>query len=104
MKIKKKTIALCIYFGLLILPIYWMINMSLRTNADILGNFSLYPVDMTFKNYIKIFTDPTWYMAYINAIIYVCMNTVMSLAFALPAAYAFSRYKFWVTVRCFSGC
>jgi glycerol transport system permease protein len=46
-----------------------------------------------FKNYIKIFTDPTWYTAYINAIIYVSMNTVMSLAFALPAAYAFSRYK-----------
>ena len=34
MKIQKRTIALCIYFGLLILPIYWMINMSLRTNAD----------------------------------------------------------------------
>jgi predicted small integral membrane protein len=26
--------------------------------------------------------------------IYVSMNTIMSLAFALPAAYAFSRYKF----------
>ena len=49
---------------------------------------------MTFVNYIKIFTDPSWYMAYINAMIYVCMNTAMSLAFALPAAYAFSRYKF----------
>lgn len=94
MKIRKRTIALCIYFGLLILPIYWMLNMSLRTNADILGNFALYPADITFQNYIKIFTDPTWYTAYINAMIYVGMNTVMSLAFALPAAYAFSRYKF----------
>ena len=94
MKIQKRTIALCIYFGLLILPIYWMLNMSLRTNADILANFALYPADMTFVNYIKIFTDPTWYMAYVNAIIYVGMNTAMSLAFALPAAYAFSRYRF----------
>ena len=94
MKTNKRTIALCIYFGLLILPIYWMINMSLRTNADILSDFALYPADLTFKNYIKIFTDPTWYMAYVNAIIYVCMNTVLSLAFALPAAYAFSRYRF----------
>ncbi len=94
MKIKKRTIALCIYFGFLILPIYWMLNMSLRTNADILANFALYPVDLTFKNYINIFTDPSWYMAYVNALIYVCMNTAMSLAFALPAAYAFSRYKF----------
>ena len=94
MKIQKRTIALCIYFGFLILPIYWMLNMSLRTNADILANFALYPADLTLKNYIKIFTDPTWYNAYINAIIYVCMNTAMSLVFALPAAYAFSRYKF----------
>ena len=94
MKIQKRTIALCIYFGFLILPIYWMLNMSLRTNADILANFALYPADLTFVNYIKIFTDPSWYMAYINAMIYVGMNTAMSLAFALPAAYAFSRYKF----------
>ena len=94
MKIQKRTIALCIYFAFLILPIYWMLNMSLRTNADILANFALYPADLTFVNYIKIFTDPSWYMAYINALIYVVMNTAMSLAFALPAAYAFSRYNF----------
>lgn len=94
MRIQKRTIALCIYFGLLILPIYWMVNMSLRTNADILANFALFPVDMTFHNYINIFTDHTWYMAYVHAIIYVCMNTLMSLFFALPAAYAFSRYRF----------
>jgi glycerol transport system permease protein len=36
----------------------------------------------------------TWYSGYINAMIYVSLNTIMSLAFALPAAYAFSRYKF----------
>ena len=94
MKIQKRTIALCIYFGFLFLPIYWMLNMSLRTNADILGNFALYPADMTFHNYINIFTDHTWYLAYIHAIRYVSYNTVLSLAFALPAAYAFSRYKF----------
>jgi glycerol transport system permease protein len=68
--------------------------MSLRTNADILGNFALYPADMTFHNYIHIFTDHTWYLAYVHAIRYVVYNTVLSLAFALPAAYAFSRYKF----------
>ena len=94
MKIKKRTIALLLYFLFLILPIYWMLNMSLRTNADILANFTLFPVDISFHNYIHIFTDNTWYMAYVHAIIYVCMNTVMSLAFALPAAYAFSRYRF----------
>ena len=35
-----------------------------------------------------------WYSGYINSIIYVAMNTVMSVVIALPAAYAFSRYRF----------
>jgi glycerol transport system permease protein len=41
-----------------------------------------------------IFTDPSWYWGYINSIIYVVMNTVFSVLVALPAAYAFSRYRF----------
>ena len=88
------TVALVVYLFLLLLPIYWMLNMSLRTNADILTNFSLIPWDLTLANYTKIFTDPSWYSGYINSIIYVSMNTVISLTVALPAAYAFSRYRF----------
>ena len=91
---KKRTICLILYFVLLMLPIYWMLNMSLRTNADILSVFCLYPRHLTFENYIKIFSDASWYSGYINSIIYVTMNTAISLATALPAAYAFSRYKF----------
>ena len=94
MKGKSKTIGLFIYIFLIFLPIYWMINMSLRTNADILGTLTLYPVDPTFANYIKIFTDSSWYSGYINSIIYVTMNVLISLTVALPAAYAFSRYRF----------
>lgn len=94
MKLKKKTIGLAIYFGLVALPIYWMLNMSLRTNASILGSFVLFPFDATLRNYIKIFTDASWYMGYVNSIIYVTINTLISLSVALPAAYAFSRYRF----------
>ncbi|OGP89834.1 MAG: sugar ABC transporter permease [Deltaproteobacteria bacterium RBG_19FT_COMBO_43_11] len=94
MKGKSKTIGLFIYIFLIFLPIYWMINMSLRTNADILGTLTLYPVDPTFANYIKIFTDSSWYSGYINSMIYVTMNVLISLTVALPAAYAFSRYRF----------
>jgi glycerol transport system permease protein len=92
--VKKRTIVLIFYFVLLMLPIYWMLNMSLRTNADILGGFALYPHDPTLENFVKIFTDPSWYSGYINSIIYVTLNTLISLTTALPAAYAFSRYRF----------
>jgi glycerol transport system permease protein len=83
-----------IYIVILMLPIYWLVNMSFKTTAEIINTFSLYPRQFTLENYTKIFTDPTWYMGYVNSIIYVTLNTVISVAAALPAAYAFSRYRF----------
>ncbi len=94
MKFQKRTIGIIIYFILLMLPIYWMLNMSLRTNADILSVFTFYPKNPTFANYIKIFTDESWYSGYLNSFYYVSMNVAISLITALPAAYAFSRYTF----------
>ena len=49
-----------IYIFFLMLPIYWLLNMSFKTTNEILGTFSLFPINFTFENYIKIFTDPTW--------------------------------------------
>ena len=83
-----------IYITFLMLPIYWLLNMSFKTTNEILGGFSLYPQNFTLENYVVIFTDPTWYNGYINSIIYVVMNTIISVTVALPAAYAFSRYRF----------
>ena len=94
MRISAGKIGLIFYMLLLLLPIYWMLNMSLRENAAILTEFALYPTHPTFANYTKIFSDPSWYWGYINSMIYVGMNTVISLVVALPAAYAFSRYSF----------
>ncbi len=94
MKIRKRYFVLTLYLVVLFLPIYWMLNMSLRTNAEILGSLAMYPEHPTLENYMKIFGDPSWYSGYINSIIYVTMNMVISLVTALPAAYAFSRFRF----------
>lgn len=76
------------------LPIYWIVRMSLMTPANVLSRPDFLPVDPTLDNYRTIFSDPSWYMSFVNQITYVCLNTVISLAVALPAAYAFSRYRF----------
>jgi len=94
MKFSKSTFVMLLYIIFLMMPIYWLFNMSLKTNQEILSGFSLWPQDITFDNYITIFTDPSWYGGYINSIIYVVMNTLISVFVALPAAYAFSRYRF----------
>jgi glycerol transport system permease protein len=83
-----------LYVLFLMVPIYWLLNMSFKSTNEILGSFTLFPRDFTLVNYRKIFTDPTWYGGYLNSLGYVVMNTVLSVATALPAAYAFSRYRF----------
>jgi glycerol transport system permease protein len=85
---------MAVYFVLLMLPIYWMIMMSLRPNEEILSSFAWYPRHPTLENYRTIFTDPSWYRGYINSMIYTGLNTIFTLVVALPAAYAFSRYRF----------
>ena len=94
LRLKGSTVVMTLYLLFLMLPLYWLLNMSLKTNTEILNSFTLWPRDLTFGNYVVILTDPSWYMGYVNSMIYVVMNTVISLAVALPAAYAFSRYHF----------
>ena len=89
-----KWVAPLLYIVFLMLPIYWLLNMSFKTTNEILGAFSLWPQDFTLANYKKIFTDSTWYTGYINSLTYVVINTAISVTAALPAAYAFSRYQF----------
>ncbi|MDD9742053.1 MAG: carbohydrate ABC transporter permease [Marinovum algicola] len=87
-------IVMTLYLLFMLLPIYWLLNMSLKTNSEILNTFTLWPRNLTLANYQTILTDPAWYLGYVNSIIYVTINTVISLVVALPAAYAFSRYHF----------
>ena len=93
-RVKGSTVVMALYLLFLMLPIYWLLNMSLKTNTEIVSAFTLWPESPTLDNYKTILTDPAWYSGYINSLIYVVMNTVISLAVALPAAYAFSRYNF----------
>jgi glycerol transport system permease protein len=89
-----KWLVPALYIAFLMLPIYWLLCMSFKTTNEILGGFTLWPHNFTFENYRKVLTERTWYMGYVNSLIYVGINTVLSVSVALPAAYAFSRYRF----------
>ncbi|MEZ5798122.1 MAG: carbohydrate ABC transporter permease [Paracoccaceae bacterium] len=94
MPLRSSPFVMALYLLFLLVPIYWLVNMSFKTNTEITSTFTLFPTSFTLRNYVTILTDPSWYMGYVNSIIYVTMNVVISLLVALPAAYAFSRYSF----------
>lgn len=78
----------------LMLPLYWLLTVALRSNADTLGRFEFIPAAPTIANFVEIFNNPVWLQAFANSLTYVGINSVLSLSVAIPAAYVFSRYRF----------
>jgi glycerol transport system permease protein len=89
-----RRLILIAYLVFLMVPIYWLINMSFKTNTEITTTMSVVPLAPTLKNYAEIFTNSTWYHGFQFSLTYVVLNTLISVGVALPAAYAFSRYHF----------
>jgi glycerol transport system permease protein len=92
-----------IYVAALMTPVYWLVTMSFKTNGEIAGRLTLFPEAPTLAQYAVILSDPAWYLGYVNALIYVCLNVVISVAVAIPAAYAFSRHNFFGHRQLFFG-
>ncbi len=86
--------SLHLYCLFLLAPLYWLASMAVKRNRDILGGLELVPGSPTLANFAEIFTNPAWYGAFLNSLSYVSINSLLSISIALPAAYAFSRYRF----------
>jgi glycerol transport system permease protein len=84
-----------VYTALLLVPVWWLIVLSFKSNKEIMSGFTLIPQAPTLQNYALILTDPDWYWGYLNALIYVLMNVTIAIVVAIPAAYAFSRFAFF---------
>ena len=78
MKRKHSRLLLALYLAFTLAPIYWMVHMSLRSNLAITSTFAWLPESLSFANYATIFTDPAWYGGYVNSIIYVVLNTILT--------------------------
>ncbi len=91
---RKFSLAPAIFVTFLMIPVYWLLIMSFKTNGEIFGGISFVPESPTLENYHLILSDPDWYLGYVNATIYALLNVIISVTVAVPAAYAFSRYRF----------
>lgn len=90
---KQLPFAALTYTVFLMLPLYWLVTMAFKSNGEIAGQLTWFPVALTFDHFRTIFTDGDWAEGYANAAIYVVMNVVISVGVAVPAAYAFSRFS-----------
>lgn len=76
-------------------PIYWMVTSSLKPTAEIFGSQTLFPKEMKFDAYTKLFTQNDIHVLsyFKNSMIISVGAMVGSVALATPAAYAIARKK-----------
>jgi multiple sugar transport system permease protein len=73
-------------------PFYWLINISLKTGADLSGN-SLYPPNPTLKNYESVLKNGDFLKALRNSAIISGVTTALAITIGSFAAYALARLK-----------
>jgi multiple sugar transport system permease protein len=74
-------------------PFYWLINLSLKTGAD-LSESSLIPPNPTLKNYESIFNNGDFTRALLNSAIIAVVTTTLAIVVGSFCAYALARLRF----------
>lgn len=78
-----------------LLPILYAFSVSLNAqNTLVDSNFSFIPRDFTLANYKALLWDKPILLWLKNSLLLAISTLVISLGVAIPAAYAFSRYRF----------
>jgi multiple sugar transport system permease protein len=73
-------------------PFYWLVNISLKTGAD-LSNSDLFPPNPSLENYKSIFKNDDFTRALANSAIVSLVTTVIGIVVGSFAAYALARLR-----------
>lgn len=76
-----------------IVPILWEILTSFKTNEAVY-NLNYIPRDPTLSSYYQVLIGESYWKAVLNTILISTTTTVVVITLAVPAGYAFSRYRF----------
>lgn len=89
------AVAAVVLFALLLLtayPIYFVLIASVSNPSLVnMGEVVLWPKEVTWEGYRKVFEYKPLWIGYRNTIFYVVIHTVMAVAFRMMAGYAMSR-------------
>jgi arabinogalactan oligomer/maltooligosaccharide transport system permease protein len=85
-------ILICVLW---IFPFFYLILQSLRGESTGVVVY-IFPKQLTFDNYIKLFTDATWQFGtwYLNTVIIAIFTSLIQTIIVLLTAYALSRMRF----------
>ncbi|GAA5064714.1 multiple sugar transport system permease protein [Thermocatellispora tengchongensis] len=89
-----RRVFLTLLAGFVLLPVYVMVSSSLKPLQDVSGRFRWLPSGLTIRPYFDIWQTVPLARYFANSLIVAGAATVCSVAIAVFAAYAVSRYRF----------
>ena len=91
------TLGLAILLA--IFPFWWMLVTSLKRPVDIFSRVALWPQQITFGNYERLFSEFHFGPFLVNSIVIVAASVGISLVIGTLAAYALARFRLRFGVR-----
>jgi multiple sugar transport system permease protein len=88
------ALVVCFITAIILMPLFWMISFSLRTNTDLLASPSIIPTRPTLRNYVDFWDVAPFETFFRNSLIVSLCTVITTLSVATPAGYALSRFAF----------
>ncbi len=76
------------------IPFLITISVSFKTKAETFASLGLIPSQPTIQGYREVLSDPNFLSAFMNSLVVGIGTAILTIIIALPAAYAFARFKF----------
>jgi multiple sugar transport system permease protein len=91
------TLGVAIFLALF--PFWWMLVTSLKRPVDIFSHVALWPQEVTFGNYDRLFSEFHFGPFLLNSIVIVIASVGVSLVIGTLGAYALARFRLRFGVR-----
>jgi multiple sugar transport system permease protein len=91
------TVFVLICVGYFLLPLFWLVVASTKSNADLFSSFGLWFANFNLFENIKTvltFQDGVYVRWALNSVFYAVVTSVGAAFLATAAGYAFAKYKF----------
>lgn len=86
---------LAILLAVLMLPVYWIVNTSLQSNANLMQMpVKWFPAEIDWSSYLAVLANMQFLTFYSNTLIVASGATVLCIIVAVLAGFGLSRYRF----------
>ena len=99
------TVFMLICVGYFLLPLFWLVVASTKSNDDLFSSFGLWFANFNLLENIKTvltFQDGVFIRWAVNSVIYAVVSAVGASFLATAAGYAFAKYRFPGSIALFS--